>query len=122
MKTSYETGLQGEKQAAEWLQKHYSMKLLETRYRNKAGEIDLIMLDRDMIVFVEVKTRMHASSGTGLASVDRNKQKRIANAAVLYLISKRWQNKPVRFDVVEISGENKLYVPNAFQPGGMFYR
>ena len=122
MKTTYETGLQGEKQAADWLQKHYSMKLLESRYRNKAGEIDLIMLDREIIVFVEVKTRMHALSGTGLLSVDRNKQKRITNAAVLYLINRRWQNKAVRFDIVEVSPDNILYVPNAFQPGGMFYR
>ena len=42
MKTTYQTGLLGEQCAAEWLKKHRSMKLLETRYRNRAGEIDLI--------------------------------------------------------------------------------
>ena len=121
MKDTYQTGLDGEQTAAEWLKKKHSMKLLETRYRNKAGEIDLIMLDRDTVVFVEVKTRMSGLPGLGLQAVDRRKQRRIANAAVLYLIQKEWLNRKVRFDVVEVSVNGILYVPDAFQPGGMFY-
>ena len=71
MKMTYQTGLSGEKTAAEWLEKNAGMRLLETRYRNKAGEIDLIMTDGDTIVFVEVKTRLNAPAGTGLLAVDR---------------------------------------------------
>ena len=122
MKTTYQTGLLGEQRAAEWLMNHCSMKLLETRYRNRAGEIDLIMLDGETIVFVEVKTRLSGSPGLGLLAVDRRKQRRIANAAILYLIWKGWQNRPVRFDITEVSQRDVLHVPNAFQPGGMFYR
>jgi putative endonuclease len=122
MKTTYQTGLTGEKTAAEWLQGKYRMQLIETRYRNKAGEIDLIMLDQNTIVFIEVKTRLHATAGSGLMAVDRRKQKRIARAATLYLISKGMQNQAVRFDVVEVSCSGVLHIPNAFQPGGMFYR
>ena len=122
MKKTYETGLLGEDIAAVWLEEHYRMRLLETRCRNHAGEIDLIMLDNDYIVFVEVKTRMTAGPGSGLAAVNRKKQQRIARAATLYLLQKNWLNRPIRFDVIEVRKDGILYIPNAFQPGGMFYR
>lgn len=122
MKRTYQTGLAGEQKAAEWLISNYEMRLLESRYRNKAGEIDLIMLHFDTIVFVEVKTRLHAYPGAGLMAVDHRKQKRLARAAQLYLLVHGWQNRSVRFDVIEISQNEVLHVPNAFQPGGVFYR
>ena len=122
MKKTYETGLLGEKSAASWLEFNYHMTLLESRYRNKAGEIDLIMRDQESIVFIEVKTRTSSEPGRGLIAVDRRKQQRITRAATLYLIQKGWLNRAVRFDAIEIRNDNVLYIPNAFQPGGMFYR
>lgn len=122
MKQTYETGLLGEDIAAEWLEKHYSMRLLENRYKTRAGEIDLIMLDQNTVVFVEVKTRMTAVPGMGIAAVTPQKQRRIARAATLYLIHKEWLNRAVRFDVIEVRPDDMLYIPNAFQPGGMFFR
>ena len=122
MKMTYQTGLAGEKAAADWLKNKHGMILLETRYRNKAGEIDLIMKDGETVVFIEVKTRLHAVPGSGLMAVDRKKQQRIARAAVLYLMSKGWMNHSVRFDVAEVTEKHVLHIPNAFQPGIMFYR
>ena len=122
MKTTYQTGVAGEETAAEWLIKNRGMRLLESRYRNKAGEIDLILLDHETVVFTEVKTRLHAAAGTGLAAVDSRKQGRIARAAVIYLSSRGWLNRSLRFDVVEVSGTDIVHVPDAYQPGGMFYR
>ena len=122
MKMTYQTGLAGEQTAAAWLEEHCGMKLLEKRCRTRAGEIDLIMLDGEAVVFIEVKTRLHAVPGTGLMAVDRRKQRRIAQSAVLWLIRKGWNNRPVRFDVVEVSQNEVIHVPDAFQPGGMFYR
>ena len=122
MKHTYETGLLGEDIAAEWLEQHYGMRLLESRYKTKAGEIDLIMLDRNAVVFVEVKTRMTAVPGMGIAAVTPQKQRRIASAATLYLIHKELLNRPVRFDVIEVRPDDMLYIPNAFQPGGIFFR
>ena len=121
MKTTYQTGIAGEQAAAAYLTAKYGMKLLETRCRTKAGEIDLIMLDGDTVVFVEVKTRMNAAPGTGLMAVDRKKQLRISRAAVLYLMRKQWLNRSVRFDVTEVSGSQVIHISNAFQPGGLFY-
>ena len=94
----------------------------ERRYRSKCGEIDLIMQEGQTIVFVEVKTRLTASPGMGMMSVNETKQKRIARAAVLYLSSTKQMNMPVRFDVIEITRDSIIHIPNAFQPGRMFYR
>ena len=121
MKRTYQTGVYGEQLASEWLEKHEKMRLLENRYRTKAGEIDLIMEDGNTVVFVEVKTRLNTEQGTGLLAVDHRKQQRIARAAYIYLFRKRWLNHSVRFDVVEVSDDKILHVKNAFQPGSMFF-
>ena len=122
MKTTYRTGIVGEQTAAEWLEKHAGMKLLEMRYRNKAGEIDLIMMDRETVVFIEVKTRLHAVPGCGLMAIDRRKQQRIARSAMLYLMEKGWLNRSVRFDAAEVTESEVFHAADAFQPGNMFYR
>ena len=122
MKQTYETGISGEQQAAEWLIRKYGMKVIEQRCRTKAGEIDLIMADGETIVFVEVKTRLHASAGIGVLAVDRRKQQRITKASILFLMKMGCKNRAVRYDIVEVRPDGILYIPNAFQPGGMFYR
>ena len=121
MKMTYQTGLCGEKTASEWLTSRKGMKLLESRFRTKAGEIDLIMLDGETVVFVEVKTRLRSPSGSGLMTVDRKKQYRISRAAMLYLLKKGWTNRPVRFDAVEVNSGEVIHIPDAFQPGGVFF-
>ena len=118
MKTTYITGIQGEITAAEYLTGKLGMDLLEHRYRTKAGEIDLILKDGDTIVFAEVKTRKTGEPGNGLSAVNPAKQKRIAQAATIYLMQKNRMRETVRFDLVEICGEEILYIPNAFQPYG----
>ena len=122
MKQTYATGIEGEKKAEAWLREEKGMECLERRYRTPRGEIDLIMLDQDTIVFVEVKTRRTGDLGLGLAAVTAAKQKRIAGAAMMYLISKRQMNAPVRFDVVEVYRDSVIHVPDAFQSTGMFFR
>ena len=122
MKDTYETGLRGEKAAEEFLTEKYGMILLEHRFRAKCGEIDLIMSDGDTTVFVEVKTRSTGKTGEGLSAVSYEKQKRIARAAMLYLMNTRQMNRAARFDVVEITREKTIHIKDAFQPGAMFYR
>ena len=118
MKDTYETGIRGEDKAAEYLCMH-GMKLLEKRFKSKCGEIDLILLDADTLVFVEVKTRLTGPAGSGLLAVTPSKQHRIANTAKLYLKKYNLSRRNIRFDVIEISREGILHIPNAFQPGGM---
>lgn len=121
MKATYETGIRGEKIAEKFLTEK-GMRLLESRHREKNGEIDLIMEDGQTIVFVEVKARFSIQeAGHGLRAVTPAKQKRIAGAATLYLMRHGWLRRDIRFDVVEINQDEILYVPNAFQPGGMMF-
>lgn len=123
MKHTYETGLSGELAAEKYLTTEKGMRCLERRYRNKCGEIDLIMQDGDAVVFVEVKTRRTGDPGLGLLAVDQRKQKRIIRASTLYLMSHQKMNAVIRFDVVEVGLQSILHIPNAFQPAGsMFYR
>ena len=121
MKRTYETGVHGEEIAEQFLTEK-GMRCLERRYREKPGEIDLIMEDGDALVFVEVKARFsEAQSGAGLCAVTPAKQKRIAQCATLYLLKHGWMRRDVRFDVVEINRGGVLHIPNAFQPGGMMF-
>ncbi len=123
MKQTYETGLYGEKIAEEWLCRQHGMHCLARRYRTKHGEIDLVMQDNETIVFVEVKTRRTGDIGLGLTAVTPAKQKRLIQAATIYLMSRHALNASIRFDVIEVrEDESVLYVPNAFQGHGMFYR
>ena len=122
MKHTYETGLQGESTAEKWLHEQRGMITLERRYRSRHGEIDLIMQDADTIVFVEVKTRNSLYPGDGLMSVNLNKQKRICRCATVYLMSHHKLNSSVRFDVVEVNPGSVTHIPDAFQPGGMFFK
>ncbi len=120
MKKTYETGLWGEETASDYLSHQFRMIPLERRYRTKTGEIDLIMLDGETIVFVEVKTRRTGEAGNGLAAVNHAKQKRIVQAATIYLMQKNLMRNPVRFDLVEIHRDEILYVADAFQPYGNY--
>jgi putative endonuclease len=78
--------------------------LLGRNHRCRLGEIDLVMLDGESLVFVEVRARRGQSHGGALASVGAAKQRRIAAAARHYLMSHpREALRPARFDVVAIS-------------------
>jgi len=84
------------------------LKLIATNYRCKSGEIDLIMSDKQTLVFIEVRYRKNSNYGDGAASVDKNKQRRIISAATYYLQGRNLYDKVLcRFDVVAVSGVSK---------------
>ncbi len=91
------TGERAERIAAGYLQRK-GLALIETNYRCRWGEIDLVLRDRDTIVFLEVKLRRSASFGGAAYSVTPRKQARIIAAARHYLAGKK--EMPCRFDVV----------------------
>ncbi len=110
-------GRKGEELAKRWLKK-YGYVILETNYRSKLGEIDIVALDEGVLVFVEVKTRSSSRFGSAKEAVDRNKQKRIIRVAQEYL--KRFcphKKVRVRFDVVGIDlAQNSLeLIKGAFE-------
>ena len=76
--------------------------LVARNFRCRTGELDLIMRDREQLVFVEVRRRRHSRYGTPAESVTRTKQQRLLRAAAFYLQRQRLLDAPCRFDVVAI--------------------
>lgn len=96
-------------QCAEYLASAYlkrkGLKLLQHNYRCKLGEIDLIMQDKQSLVFVEVRYRKSSTCGGAAASITTEKQRKIRLAARHYLLHhKNLKLFAVRFDVVTIEG------------------
>lgn len=117
MKRQYKTGLTGEARAEEYLC-GLGMTVVTRRYRAQDGEIDLILLDGETVVFAEVKSRPAGSRGAGLAAVTPAKQRRMTHAALAFLVEREWMARDVRFDVVEITAQGVWHVPNAFMAAG----
>lgn len=108
-------GLAGESAAERYLES-LGMTCLARRYRGGDGEIDLVMEDGGVVVFVEVKARPAGTPGDGLRAVTGAKQRRLTHAAGFFLLEREWFSRQIRFDVVEISAQGLRHVPNAFQP------
>jgi putative endonuclease len=111
-------GKEGERIAEQYL-KRKGYKLVERNYRCSAGEVDLIVLDRRVIVFVEVKTRTGHGFGTPLEAVQPRKQRKMMQAAQFFLSQKKLHQRDARFDVVGISWPRREpvieHVENAFE-------
>ncbi len=108
------TGLKGEVEAKEYLVS-IGYKILETNYRNKVGEIDIICKDNDVLVFVEVKRRESLKFGHPREAVNYYKQQKIRNVATVYLKYKGlYERCAIRFDVVDLVGDNLTHLKNAF--------
>lgn len=104
-------GLLGEELALSYLQSQ-GLRLMTRNYRCKLGELDLVMLDSRILVFVEVRCRSSKDYGGAAASVDWRKQRRLVRAAE-HLLLKRAELRryPARFDVIAINaGEPDLAV------------
>lgn len=100
-------GDKAEELACSHLQKH-NLILLDKNFSTRAGEIDLIMRDKDdpeTLIFIEVRYRKNQEYGGAAASVTPKKQQRIIKASLAY----QQQNAPqssMRFDVVAVEGDN----------------
>lgn len=108
-------GRWGEALVAEDLKKK-GWKIVAAGFRCRMGEIDLIVQNRDFLVFVEVKLRKNDKFGQAAAFVDHNKQRKLRAAAEYYLLRHPTQLQP-RFDVAEV------YAPQGTETGkpAIFY-
>jgi len=111
-------GKEGERLAERYLQKK-GYKLVERNYRCTAGELDLIVLDQRVVVFVEVKTRTGHGFGTPLEAVEIRKQRKMIRAAQFFLAARGLQQRDARFDVVGVSWAGREpvleHIENAFE-------
>ena len=102
-----------ESQAADYLCSR-GLKLIESNYHSRMGEIDLIMLDGQSLVFVEVRYRKSARFGGAASSITPAKQRKIALTALHYLQSRKKTNEVCRFDAVTISPSGLEWIRDAF--------
>ena len=79
-----ETGRIGEKIAEEFLTKK-GFELISRNFSTRFGEIDLIMRDKGILVFVEVKTKKGLNFGRPEEMFTRNKYQKVKNMAIVYL-------------------------------------
>lgn len=111
------TGKKGESIASSYLKKS-GYRILETNYRCAMGEIDIIARDKDVLVFVEVKTRSSEELGYPEQAVHIRKQKKISQLALWYLEENKLTGAKARFDVVAVTmsgdGEEIKLIQNAF--------
>ncbi|HEY2624997.1 YraN family protein [Dyella sp. Tek66A03] len=96
------------------------LKLLARNYTTRHGELDLVMLDGDTVVFVEVRHRLRATHGSAAASVTASKREKLIRTAELWLAAHaRYAKCNCRFDVVTYDGPEEQaemhWIGNAFE-------
>lgn len=107
-------GMVAENKVCDYL-KQQGLKCVTANYTCRMGEIDLIMYDKDVLVFIEVRMRNNLNYATGLESVDRRKQNKIIKTAKFYLQQRGLFDKVLcRFDVAEVSQNHITWIKNAF--------
>lgn len=107
-------GLQAERQARIYLESK-GLEFIKANFSCRQGEIDLIMKDKEQIVFVEVKYRKNAIYGSGFEVVNKTKQKKLIVAAKHYLHKNQLtESISSRFDIISIDPNNTQWLQNAF--------
>jgi putative endonuclease len=118
-------GTRSERAAARFL-KHLGYRILVRTYDCPHGELDIVALDRDCIVFVEVRSTETADAARPAESVNPSKQRRLTNLALHFLQRHRLLGRPARFDVLAVSWPANqrqpeiVHHPNAFEAVGGF--
>jgi putative endonuclease len=101
-----ELGRRGEAMAASYLGR-LGYKILQRNVQTRFGEIDLICLDGDRVVFVEVKSRKSQAFGAPELAVGFEKQQKLSRAASVVLMERHWEDRRARFDVLAITWEGQ---------------
>ena len=103
-----------EKKACAFLQAK-GLHLVDRNYHSPFGEIDLIMQDKNEVVFIEVRSRSYDTFGTAIESINHIKQQKVIKSAVCYLQKRKWLDKVnYRFDVVGYSSSQIEWIKHAF--------
>ena len=115
-------GQEGESAAEEYLrQKGY--RIVARNLRSSVGELDLVVEDGRVLVFVEVKARRTDAFGGAIHAVHQRKQEKLIQLAAQYLARHHVKDRPCRFDVVLLQGLGVLapqieHIQNAFEVSG----
>jgi putative endonuclease len=84
----------------------HGLSVIARNFRCRAGELDLVCREGDLLVIIEVRRRTHAGFGGAAGSVGATKQRRIRRATLYFLQRERqWRSLRLRFDVIALSGD-----------------
>lgn len=97
----HEIGKLGEDLACKYLQ-NKGYKILERNFEAKQGEIDIIALDKEELVFIEVKTRSNILYGKPAEAVNKVKQNHLIKTIEYYIYSRHLEDEFIRIDIIEI--------------------
>ena len=108
----------GEEKSIQFL-KSNGYKILNTNYKSKLGELDIVARDAKTICFIEVKTRSNYDKGDALESITPTKIRKLSKLAVSYLKENDMLDQSARFDVVSVyrdgDGAQIKLIKNAFE-------
>jgi putative endonuclease len=116
---NYKKGRRGEEEAKEFLMKK-GFNFIEANFsidKGMKGEIDLIMSDKDWLVFVEVKYKSDDRMGIPEEMIDKRKLAQIKRVAQIYLMKNPEMRKvfqKYRIDAVCIEGSEIRYYDNLY--------
>lgn len=100
MAIQQERGIKGEQIAAQYLTEN-GFELVETNFRAGKSEIDLIVKQGDMLIFVEVKLRTSSKFGNPEEFVGDAKAAKVMEGAEAYVFEHNWQGA-IRFDIISV--------------------
>ena len=110
-------GKLAEKAALAYLKKH-GLKELACNFNSRFGEIDLIMLDKTTIVFIEVRSRANNRFMTAIETIDNRKIQKILRTSHHFLQQQSDSFEACRFDIVTLTGNIRSpridWIKNAF--------
>jgi putative endonuclease len=95
-------GSRSERAAARFL-KRLGYSIVARNYSCPSGELDIVAVDGQCVVFVEVRSTEREDTARATASVDAAKQARLTNLALHFLQKHRLLGRPARFDVIIVS-------------------
>jgi putative endonuclease len=114
--STHARGRAAEADGVSWLERQ-GLRVQARNFRTKAGEIDVVGIDSDTLVFIEIKARSTRAFGPASTAVPPTKQRRIARGAALYL-TRHPHPGPCRFDVLAMDwvedGWSYDWIRNAF--------
>lgn len=115
-------GQEGESAAEHYL-RHKGYRIVARNLHSSVGELDLVVEDGRVLVFVEVKARRTDAFGGAIHAVHRRKQEKLIQLAAQYLARHHIKDRPCRFDVVLLQGAGAVapqieHIQNAFEVCG----
>jgi len=101
-------GDSGEDLAAIYLQ-NIGYKIIAKKFRTRRGEIDIVAVDGDTLVFVEVKTRNNEKFGNPIAQITQKKANRIYQTAEEYIVKQNCRDMDCRIDAICVNMDGEAH-------------